>query len=74
MLLKIYFIPYCVYISSDPFKFDLQPVKRVTEYPILIEKLLKHTRYKDAEILHDHPDRQNLEDALEISKRLCDQV
>jgi len=64
----------CVSINSDQFKFDLQPVKRVTEYPILIEKLLKHTRYKDAEILHDHPDRQNLGDALEISKRLCDQV
>lgn len=64
-------------------------MKRVTEYPILLEKLLKHTRYINAtsnnepnqqslddnnELMQDHPDRQNLEEALYIAKRLCDQV
>ena len=52
----------------------LQPVKRITEYPILLEKLLKHTRYQDTEVLLDHPDRENIEEALKIAKSVCDQV
>ena len=52
----------------------LQPVKRITEYPILLEKLLKHTRYQDTEVLYDHADRENIEEALKIAKRVCDQV
>ena len=52
----------------------LQPVKRITEYPILLEKLLKHTRYVDTDLVQDHPDRENIEEALQIAKRLCDQV
>ena len=47
--------------------FLLKPVKRITEYPILLEKLVKHTEV-------DHPDLFNVERALEISKKLCDQV
>ena len=49
-------------------------MKRVTEYPILLEKLLKHTRYEDPEVMQDHPDKGNLEEALQIAKNLCDQV
>ena len=56
----------------------MQPVKRVTEYPILLEKLLEHTpAVCDADDDADqceHPDRHNLEEALVIAKRLCDQV
>ena len=51
-----------------------QPVKRITEYPILLEKLLKHTRYQNTEVLQDHPDRENIEEALKIAKSVCDQV
>ena len=52
----------------------MQPVKRITEYPILLEKLLKHTTYQDTEVLQDHPDRENIEEALKIAKQVCDQV
>ena len=52
----------------------MQPVKRITEYPILLEKLLKHTTYQDTEVLQDHPDRENMEEALKIAKQVCDQV
>ena len=39
-----------------------------------MEKLLKHTRYEDTEVIRDHPDRENLEEALQIAKKMCDQV
>ena len=45
----------------------LKPVKRVTEYPILIEKMLKHTE-------QSHPDHHYLQEALILSKDLCEQV
>ena len=51
-----------------------QPVKRITEYPILLEKLLKHTRYLETDVVKDHPDRENIDEALQIAKRVCDQV
>ena len=45
----------------------LKPVKRVTEYPLLVEKLLKHTP-------PDHPDYFYTKEALDRAKALCEQV
>lgn len=45
----------------------LKPVKRVTEYPLLLEKLLKSTD-------KDHSDYYNLQKALQVSKELCEQA
>ena len=47
--------------------FMLKPVKRVMDYPILVEKILKNTP-------KGHPDHFLLEKALELSKELCEQV
>ena len=47
--------------------FLLKPVKRVMDYPILVEKILKNTP-------NAHPDHFLLEKALKLSKELCDQV
>ena len=45
----------------------LKPVKRVTEYPLLVEKLVKLTP-------GDHPDHACLLEALTRAKTLCEQV
>ena len=45
----------------------LKPVKRVTEYPLLVEKILKNTP-------EDHPDYVYTVEALTRAKTLCDQV
>ncbi|XP_065583401.1 intersectin-1-like isoform X3 [Artemia franciscana] len=47
--------------------FLLQPVQRITKYPLIIKQILKHTPIT-------HPDRQNLEEALAKAELLCDQV
>ena len=45
----------------------LKPVKRVTDYPTFVEKLLKNTP-------STHPDWGQLNEALTRAKSLCDQV
>jgi hypothetical protein len=45
----------------------LKPVKRVTEYPLLVEKLLAATP-------PGHPDLACLQEALTGAKTLCEQV
>ena len=45
----------------------LKPVKRVTEYPLLVEKILRNTP-------STHPDFNYTQEALSRSKILCDQV
>ena len=45
----------------------LKPVKRVTEYPLLIDKLVKHTP-------REHPDHGYIREALTRAKTLCEQV
>ena len=47
--------------------FLLKPVKRVMDYPMLVEKILKHTQ-------NEHPDYFYLQKALKLSKELCEQV
>ena len=47
--------------------FLLKPVKRVMDYPILVEKILKNTD-------PSHPDYHFLQKALKMSKNLCEQV
>ncbi len=47
--------------------FLLKPVKRVMDYPLLIEKVLKSTA-------ENHPDFCFVEKALGMSKELCEQV
>lgn len=47
--------------------FLLKPVKRVMDYPMLIEKILKNTD-------KTHPDYYYIEKALKLSKELCEQV
>ena len=47
--------------------FLLKPVKRVMDYPMLVEKILKNTD-------PTHPDHYFLEKSLKMSKELCEQV
>ena len=47
--------------------FLLKPVKRVTEYPLLVEKILKNTP-------ENHADHVYIQEALKRAKILCDQV
>ena len=47
--------------------FLLKPVKRVMDYPMLVEKILKNTE-------SSHPDYFFVEKALKLSKKLCEQV
>ncbi|KAH3726729.1 hypothetical protein DPMN_052598, partial [Dreissena polymorpha] len=47
--------------------FLLKPMQRITKYPLLIDKILKHTP-------QSHPDHVHLQDALEASQELCSQV
>ena len=55
-------------VQGMPLSFYLlKPVKRVTEYPLLVEKLLKNTP-------EDHPDFVYTQEALNRSRILCDQV
>jgi len=54
--------------------FLTKPIQRVTRYPLLIEKILKHTTI-------DHPDYQSIQEAFErarqlnerINKQICEQ-
>ena len=55
-------------VQGMPLSFYLlKPVKRVTEYPLLVEKLLKNTP-------EDHPDFVYTQEALNRARILCDQV
>ena len=57
-----------VKVQGMPLSFYLlKPVKRVTEYPLLVEKLLKNTP-------EEHPDFIYTQEALNRAKILCDQV
>ncbi|XP_062619095.1 intersectin-1-like [Saccostrea cucullata] len=47
--------------------FLLKPMQRITKYPLMIQKILQYTP-------ENHPDRQNLEDALAKAEELCNQV
>ena len=47
--------------------FLLKPVKRVMDYPLLVEKILKNTHER-------HPDFVYLEKSLIMAKELCEQV
>ncbi|CAF5055309.1 unnamed protein product, partial [Rotaria socialis] len=42
-------------------------IQRVTRYPLLIEKVLKHT-------LANHPDYQSLKQALECARQLNERI
>ena len=54
--------------QATPLSFYLlKPVKRVTEYPLLVDKLLKNTPT-------DHPDYPYLQEANTRARTLCDQV
>ncbi|VUZ43764.1 unnamed protein product [Hymenolepis diminuta] len=47
-------------VQSMPLSsYFLKPMQRITKYKLMIEKLLKHTP-------PDHPDRENLEQSLEL--------
>ena len=55
-------------VQGMPLSFYLlKPVKRVTEYPLLVEKLAKSTP-------SDHPDSSCLLEALQRARTLCEQV
>eukprot|EP00092_Neocalanus_flemingeri_P031088 GFUD01033768.1.p1 GENE.GFUD01033768.1~~GFUD01033768.1.p1 ORF type:complete len:485 (-),score=138.51 GFUD01033768.1:275-1729(-) len=55
-------------VQGMPLSFYLlKPVKRVTEYPLLVEKILKNTP-------EDHPDFVCIQEAFKRAKILCDQV
>ena len=55
-------------VQGMPLSFYLlKPVKRVTEYPLLVEKILKNTP-------DDHPDYVYTHEALNRARILCDQV
>ena len=55
-------------VQGMPLSFYLlKPVKRVTEYPLLVEKILTNTP-------PDHPDYFYTQEALNRSRILCDQV
>merc|ERR1712179_688426 len=45
----------------------LKPLQRICKYPLLIKEMLKYTKV-------NHPDRSNLEMALEKADELCNQV
>ncbi|XP_078322482.1 intersectin-1-like isoform X4 [Crassostrea virginica] len=47
--------------------FLLKPMQRITKYPLMIQKILQYTP-------ENHPDRQNLVDALSRAEELCNQV
>ncbi|CAF3438151.1 unnamed protein product [Rotaria socialis] len=47
--------------------FLTKPIQRVTRYPLLIEKVLKHT-------LANHPDYQSLKQALECARQLNERI
>ncbi|XP_052830492.1 intersectin-1-like [Octopus bimaculoides] len=47
--------------------FLLKPMQRITRYPLLLKKILKHTP-------EDHPDHLHLVDALAKAEELCSQV
>lgn len=47
--------------------FLTKPIQRVTRYPLLIEKILKHTP-------HDHSDYSPIKDALELAKKINEQI
>ncbi|XP_036365508.1 intersectin-1 isoform X5 [Octopus sinensis] len=47
--------------------FLLKPMQRITRYPLLLKKILKHTP-------EEHPDHLHLVDALAKAEELCSQV
>jgi hypothetical protein len=47
--------------------FLTKPIQRVTRYPLLIEKILKHTPI-------DHPDYQSIQQALECARQLNERI
>eukprot|EP00090_Calanus_glacialis_P013221 TRINITY_DN2186_c0_g1_i1.p1 TRINITY_DN2186_c0_g1~~TRINITY_DN2186_c0_g1_i1.p1 ORF type:complete len:504 (-),score=133.14 TRINITY_DN2186_c0_g1_i1:137-1591(-) len=55
-------------VQGMPLSFYLlKPVKRVTEYPLLVERILKNTP-------EEHPDFVCIQEAFNRAKILCDQV
>ena len=55
-------------VQGMPLSFYLlKPVKRITEYPLLVEKLAKSTP-------PEHPDSSCLLEALQRARTLCEQV
>ncbi|PSN50566.1 Intersectin-1 [Blattella germanica] len=47
--------------------FLIKPMQRITKYPLLIKKILDYTP-------SNHPDRQNLQEALSKAEEFCTQV
>jgi hypothetical protein len=47
--------------------FLIKPMQRITKYPLLIKKILDYTP-------DNHPDRQNLQEALAKAEEFCTQV
>ncbi|XP_046999743.1 intersectin-1 [Schistocerca americana] len=47
--------------------FLIKPMQRITKYPLLIKKILEYTPA-------DHPDHQNLQEALAKAEEFCRQV
>jgi hypothetical protein len=47
--------------------FLTKPIQRVTRYPLLIEKILKHTPI-------DHPDYQPVQQAFECARQLNERI
>jgi len=47
--------------------FLTKPIQRVTRYPLLIEKILKHTPF-------NHPDYQSIQEALECARQLNERI
>ena len=69
--LIIFFFCYLEEFKTSTIVFEIflpfKPVKRVMDYPLLVEKILKNTD-------PSHPDYYFLQKALKMSKNLCEQV
>ena len=46
----------------------------MVEYPILLEKLLEHTRIDATDVKYSHGEIEKLEQALQKAKNLCSEV
>ncbi|XP_021964596.1 intersectin-2 isoform X1 [Folsomia candida] len=68
------FKEYCKSLQGNPntkslplSSFLIKPMQRITKYPLLVKKIMESTP-------DEHPDRQNLEEALIKAEELCAQV
>ena len=70
-IVEVFFFRYLEEFKTSRIFFEtflpLKPVKRVMDYPLLVEKILKNTD-------PSHPDYYFLQKALKMSKNLCEQV